>query len=1370
MNSKSIISLCLILLFFSFSAVGKVTDKKGIPGQLEPWKSWVLHGSEEYTCPSPFNNGNEYLCMWPSRLSLKLNETGGTFSQQFIIYSENWISVPGNMNTWPNDITVNGKKTPVVSRNGIPSIFLKKGTHTVNGIFKWKSMPEMISVPEKTGLIDLVINNRPVDSPLLDNSGRLWFQNKKVAKTVEDRLDVKLFRMIDDDIPMYITSLLRLYVSGQAREVKLADLLPEDFIPMQITGPLPVLIGENGEVTVQARPGKWDIYVKTRSKGPVNSVGPANATYGQEIWVVKSQNHLRMIKVQGVQGIDPGQTDLPSEWKSYPAYIINKGDNLVLEQTRRGDPSPAPDQLTMHRNIWLDFDGKGYTLQDSIDGTMSRQWYLAMNSPVKLGRVVLDGVDQLITSHGKDNKSGVELRTGEIDLQGESRIESGIKTIPAVGWDHNVQQLSASLNLPPGWRLINVNGVDSIKGTWLQNWNLLDLFLVLVISTAIFRLFNIRYGILALITLVLIYHEPGSPRTVWISLLAATALLRFIPEGWFRKIVDLWRLASIIVLIVMVVPFVVKQARTGLYPQLEHTKNYAGHQVMMMKSAPGPALGERKMEEAGRRVSKAVSSFADRAEDEFTLDEISVSANQEFDRGYYDQSQNVMLQDPNALIQTGPGLPQWKWHSHDMSWNGPVDSGQEISFWLLSPEINLVLAFVRIILLALLALYVMDLKKIKIEGLKAAASAMFVLFLLFPAADRAFADDNGNFPPPEMLRELKDRLLEKDECFPYCADSPQMEISVNNDIVRILLRVHASVETAVPLPGSLMMWNPEEVFIGNNPAGNLYRDRAGTMWLLVPEGINDVIIRGRIPAANEFQIPLTMTPHNVSLKADGWAAYGVDRDGQVLGSIKFVRLEKKSKEGVPESSSVLPPFFQVERVISLGIDWQIHTIVRRMTPSNDPVVVSIPLVKGESVITGGIKVEDNRIVISMSPGEREKRWVSTIEPSNEISLKAGETSEYVESWILDASPIWHCELSGIPLIHHQDRTGQWRPEWKPWQGEEITIKVTRPAAIPGKIITIDNAKLTHSPGKRISMSELSLNIRSSQGGQQKITLPEGANLRQVSISGRSQPISQQGRTVTVPLNPGAQTVEFEWQQNTDSRVITTSPSVDVGTEVVNAYITFKIPQNRWILFAGGPVMGPAVLFWSYLIVIVLAGVLLGKFKWTPLGTTSWILLGLGLTQVASPIAIIIAGWFLAMGARKKAVQNQKPWVFNLAQLMLVIWFIIAIAGLWDSIQRGLLGIPEMQIQGNMSSDFILNWTQDRVASKLPTATVMSLHIFFFKGLMLLWALWLAYSLILKWLPWAWECFSDGGMFKAVGIWKKKKADSVQPPPLRKPEA
>jgi hypothetical protein len=36
------------------------------------------------------------------------------------------------------------------------------------------------------------------------------------------------------------------------------------------------MIQENGDLIIQARPGKWDVYIKERSKAPVNSIGPIN--------------------------------------------------------------------------------------------------------------------------------------------------------------------------------------------------------------------------------------------------------------------------------------------------------------------------------------------------------------------------------------------------------------------------------------------------------------------------------------------------------------------------------------------------------------------------------------------------------------------------------------------------------------------------------------------------------------------------------------------------------------------------------------------------------------------------------------------------------------------------------------------------------------------------------------------------------------------------------------------------------------------------------------------------------------------------------------------------------------------------------------
>ena len=59
----------------------------------------------------------------------------------------------------------------------------------------------------------------------------------------------------------------------------------------------------------------------------------------------------------------------------------------------------------------------------------------------------------------------------------------------------------------------------------------------------------------------------------------------------------------------------------------------------------------------------------------------------------------------------------------------------------------------------------------------------------------------------------------------------------------------------------------------------------------------------------------------------------------------------------------------------------------------------------------------------------------------------------------------------------------------------------------------------------------------------------------------------------------------------------------------------QMPENRWILWADGPLRGPAVRFWTILVVAILAALALGSTPLSPLRRYEWILLAIGLTQV-----------------------------------------------------------------------------------------------------------------------------------------------------------
>ncbi|CAN2049567.1 conserved membrane hypothetical protein [Candidatus Magnetomoraceae bacterium gMMP-13] len=610
----------------------------------------------------------------------------------------------------------------------------------------------------------------------------------------------------------------------------------------------------------------------------------------------------------------------------------------------------------------------------------------------------------------------------------------------------------------------------------------------------------------------------------------------------------------------------------------------------------------------------------------------------------------------------------------------------------------------------------------------------------------------ADFPPAELLKEMENRLLKNPDCLPHCADISKMELMVYPDRLRIVLEIHAAVKTAIPLPGVQTRLCFHEVVLDDKPAKGLFHDSSGVLWILINSGIHKVILSGKTPENNSFNISLPLKPRYVTVKSEGWNVQGVLPDGQVQAGIQLTR-KKQISMSKSVDRGIITPFFHVKRLLRLGLKWQVWTTLIRITPIGRPVTVSVPMLAGESITTDGISVENKKAVITMGPKQKSIKWNSTLELTESIELQATELKNMTETWILDASSMWHCNLTGIPVIHHQDERGQRRPTWKPWPGESITIHISRPLPVQGQSLTIDRVNLEYHPGQSIQRGILNMEIRTSKGGQYAIGMPENAKLQNISINGMSQPIRLKDQKIMIPLEPGSQDINLNWHQSEGSYFLTQSPNIDLNHEAVNADVTFNIQHNRWVLFAGGPKLGPAVLFWSYFLVIILIAFGLGRISWTPLKTGHWLLLCLGLTQIHPLGAAIIVGWLLALGLRKKEKLPDHWFPFNIMQLALLFLTIAALIGLYLSVQKGLLGIPDMQISGNGSSNFHLHWTQDRIKNLMPQPWILSVPLFVYRFLMLLWALWLALAL-LKWLKWGFSCFSKHGIWKKASLRRK----------------
>jgi hypothetical protein len=1349
--------LPLILACWGAGAGARPIAPSEVPEPLRPWIDWVLHGEEARACPFLYHSAEERRCAWPGALSLQLDAGGGRFDAQWTVYARSWIALPGSRERWPQAVTVDGAPAVVLPRDGAPSIELSPGTVRVAGTFEWSRLPESLQIPAGTALVRVTVDGEPIAFPDVNAAGVLWLKRREdqIGRDAgeADSLELRVFRRVVDEVPLQVTTLVRANVAGRGREVLIGPVLLDGMIPMSLEGPLPARLEPDGRLRLQIRPGRFDIVLTARASAEPTSIPSPDGGESwptEEIWAFDARNHLRLVEIEGVTAVDPRQVELPEDWEDLPTYRLKSGDVMELKVIRRGDPDPEPDRLSLDRTLWLDFDGGGYTVNDAITGSMTRAWRLEAGAPLVLGQVILDGEPQFITRRQAGGARGVEVRRGAVNLSADSRWEGATGALATLGWEHDFHGLRAVLNLPPGWTLFAASGVDEAPGTWLRRWTLLDLFLVLIAAMAAARLWGWRTGAVLLATLVLIWHQPAAPRLVWLHILAAVALLRVLPAGRIRALVAAYRNLSLLALVGITVPFLVTEIRTGLYPQLERpwqqtVAGGAGDAVTDI-AAEAPVVLERDfagMADETRVMRKALVAPAAPAREE------SVVTAQK-------RGRDLAMVDPNARIQTGPGLPRWEWTRIALRWTGPVERDQALHLWLCSPRVNLFLTVLRVALLAWLAwLLAAALRARKAPPAPASGATAAAAALLIPVmALMPVAGARAELPSPELLEELKQRLLTPPECLPECAELPRMQLDVAPSALVLRLEVLAAEDVAVPIPADLRHWAPAAVSVDGAAADQLLRTQGDALWLLLREGRRQVILSGPLPLRESVDLPLPLRPRQVRVATEGWTVEGVHEDGRADAQLRLVRMAGEAAPGMlsaPEPIA-LPPFLHIERTLVLGLQWRVETRVVRVSPAGTAALAEVPLLAGESVTTAGIEVAGGRVKVNLTPGAQVMAWESVLEERGAIELLAPETTAWIEVWRLDAGPIWHVEASGIAVVHHQDPGGRWLPQWRPWPGERVALTVTRPEGVPGETLTIDQSRLSLRPGKRATDAELALSARSSRGGQHAVTLPEEARLQSVTIDGVAQPVRQDGRVVVLPLEPGAREFNLAWREPRGISTRFATSEIDLGAPNVNASIDLAMAQDRWVLLTGGPRLGPAVLFWGALIVIALAALALGRVSLTPLGSTSWMLLGVGLSQVNVWLALIVVGWLLALGLRARFGSGAGKTAFNLMQVGLAALTLAAAAILFQAIEQGLLGTPEMQIAGNGSSAHRLLWYQDRSDASLPRAMALSAPLMAYRLLMLAWALWLAFAL-LGWLRWGWSCYASGGLWRPFRVFK-----------------
>src|SRR5262245_3961960 len=122
-----LLSAAVLWLGLCCTGVAFAADES-IPPPLDGWQTWVLEGHEHVGCPyvdgEDSGSASGRVCVWPGTLDLRIDGNVARFSQRVRLYTRGWLPLPGDAESWPQDVTVDGARLPVLPHEGQPGIEL----------------------------------------------------------------------------------------------------------------------------------------------------------------------------------------------------------------------------------------------------------------------------------------------------------------------------------------------------------------------------------------------------------------------------------------------------------------------------------------------------------------------------------------------------------------------------------------------------------------------------------------------------------------------------------------------------------------------------------------------------------------------------------------------------------------------------------------------------------------------------------------------------------------------------------------------------------------------------------------------------------------------------------------------------------------------------------------------------------------------------------------------------------------------------------------------------------------------------------------------------------------------------------------------
>ena len=1348
-NPVAVLATLLLTLLLAPTAAAQ-----SAPEDLDPWRDWVLEKHDDLACPWQMSQQGTRVCVWPGQLDMELHSTGLDFRFEVEVFQQRaTVALPGSSEHWPGRVTVDGQRAAVLDRAGVPGVALNQGKHVIEGEFRWQKQPGALRVPSAIALVSTREAGRA--APIDRRGDQVVFSRRDGGEETQRRntLSVEVFRKLHDGVPVTLETRVQLSVSGEPREVRIGQLAWEGTEVTGFQSRLPARVEDDGDLRLQLVAGEHSVTVHSRFVGPIEVI---RAQPRGEHWPATeylsfvANSNLRQVKLSGAPSIDTSQAPIPPNWQGLPTYRLDGESALQLETEFRGDHAPAANQLSVRRELWLDFQGEALTGLEAVSGAMHRGWRLNAQPDTEIGRAKVADHAVMVTDYA--GAQGVEIRSPEIRLSAVTRIHSPTR-FSAVGWDARADAFEARLHTPPGWRVWHATGVDSISGTWVSRWDLWDIFLLLIVAAATRKLLGLKAATLATLALIVGYHERGMPIAYYPALLLLIPLLPIV-SGRLKRAVSGLSLLTCLALGLLLVGYAVSTFRVAIYPSLERENVGRYDAPGYLRTSGGADLDDGIVTMAQEPVAAAAEFGARKITGKARRpEELTVTARE--------RKQDAYHLGEHDRVQTGPGAPVWLWQSVHLGATGPVPGENQIRIHYSAPWLT---SLWRILSVLLAVAYAVVLMAAVVRRNQPGAtitaddsppgSALAIVLIGTVLMGAPQGTRAADYPPRHLLDEMERRLVEAPDCLPHCASLDRGEFKSTKDTLNLSFEAYADADILLPLPTPREGWQVSRILVDGSD-GVAARWHEGHLAIRLSQGHHQVSMAGDL-LGDMASISLPLPIHNITASGEHWLLSGLV-DGRVPSGTLSLRARSPSRK--QQTDTLIPnpvaPFVIVHREFHMGTQWRMTTTVRRLAPRRDPLSVEIPLLEFEQALSDTINFKDGKALLQFSDQQQEIRWESALETMEQMQLTAATSDNYLETWRLLPSALWRADYEGIPPVKEAGGVGSLQPFWRPWPGEQLTVRFHRPAGVDGATYTVEEASLHYQGGSKVQKSTLVLKILASLGQDYTLRLPEDAVVLTLHHNGVTLNLPETNE-VKIILQPGEQTVKIEFQQDGQPGWLNHSPQIQLPGGASNIALSYELPQDRWPLYLTGPAIGPAMLYWGVFCVIVLGALLLSLLARRleldlPIGLVGWLLLGIGLSSVNSYGVLAVAVFFFLLAYRRRLEPNALDRLqFNGLQVIIGLWTVITVGCVITAIPLGLLSSPNMIVTGNGSWSHHYNFFQDRAAAEaFPTATVVSVSLVVYRVVMLLWSLWLANRLI-TWASWWWQAFSSKGTWRAKG--------------------